>query len=367
MAKKKHAAHATTVEDHRAPRRSQKAGLPPGSMVFLGKRRVENVTITVMDYDAGSVRENTLTTLDACRPYLDKNTTTWINITGLHDTGYIGAFGEIFGMHPLVMEDIVNTGQRPKFEDHGTSIFCVVKMLYRGSATGVIVAEQVSFILGPNYLVTFQEIEGDVFGVIRDRIRNGKGRIRNMGCDYLAYSLLDAIVDNYFVVLEDVGDKIELLQEAVLDHPEPDSLQAMHQLKREMIFMRKNLWPLRELVGSLDKSGSPLISKGLTPYLRDLYEHTFQVIDTVETWRELLSGALDIYMTGVSNRMNEVMKVLTVIATIFIPLTFVAGVYGMNFENMPELKWRLGYPAVWVVMLCMGIGMAIFFKRKRWW
>ena len=348
-------------------RRSKKAGMPPGAPVFLGEKRVEQPTVTVTDYDERDARERTVATPEECRQYFDRKTVTWINVTGLHDAELLERLGEVFKIHPLVIEDILNTGQRPRFEDHGESIFCVVKMLYRGKGDGEIVSEQVSMVLGRTCLVTFQEMEGDVFDVIRDRIRTGKGRIRKMGCDYLAYALLDAIVDNYFIVLEDVGDKIERLQEAVLERPEPATLQAMHGLKREMIFMRKNLWPLRELVSALDKSESGLIGEELKPYLRDVYEHTFQVIDTVESWREMLSGALDTYMTVVSNKMNEVMKVLTVIATIFIPLTFIAGVYGMNFEHMPELKWPLGYAAVWGVMICVGIGMAIFFKRRKWW
>jgi len=348
-------------------RHSRKVGLPPGSLVFLGEKRVENATIRVIDYDEREVHERAIANPAECRQYMDQKTVTWIDVTGLHDTELLARLGKVLTIHPLVLEDILNTGQRPRFEDHGESIFCVVKMLYRGKGDGEIVSEQVSLILGRGYLVTFQEMEGDVFGMIRDRIRTGKGRIRTAGCDYLAYSLLDAIVDNYFIVLEDVGDKIENLQEAVLERPEPETLQAMHQLKREMMFIRKNLWPLRELVSALDKSESDLITEGLSPYLRDVYEHTFQVIDTVEAWREMLSGALDVYMTSVSNKMNEVMKVLTVIATIFIPLTFIAGIYGMNFEYMPELKWRMGYAGIWCVMLSVGAGMAVFFKRKKWW
>jgi magnesium transporter len=357
-----------TIPTERHPaRHSRKAGLPPGSLVFVGKQRVEDVHISVMDYTESEVREISAATPEECHGYLNNDSVTWINVTGIHDADALGRLAEVFNIHPLVMEDVLNTGQRPKFEDYGEIIFCIVKMLYRGSENEEIVAEQVSMVLGQGCLITFQEMEGDVFGVLRDRIRDGKGRIRKMGSDYLAYALLDSIVDNYFIVLEDVGDNIEELQEQVLARPDPKALQAIHGLKRDMIFMRKNLWPLRELVNGIDKSESNLITKALTPYLRDLHEHTFQVIDTVETWRDLLSGALDIYMTGVSNRMNEVMKVLTIIATIFIPLTFVAGIYGMNFEHMPELHWKFAYPLVWVVMLAIAGGMAIFFKRKRWW
>ena len=348
-------------------RHSTKAGMPPGSLVFLGEKRVDQVTVTVIDYDKADVRELTISDPEDCRQHINRNSVTWINVTGLHDTELLGRIGEVFNIHPLTMEDILNTGQRPQIEELEGSLFCVVKMLRRGNGDGDILSEQVSMMLGEGYLLTFQEMEGDVFDQIRDRIRTGSGRIRTMGCDYLAYSLLDAIVDNYFVVLEDLGDKIEDLQEVVVSRPEPQTVQSIHRLKREMIFMRRNLWPLREVVSALEKSESRLIDERLKPYLRDVYEHTFQVIDTLETLRDVLSGTLDTYMTSISNRMNEVMKVLTVIATIFIPLTFIAGVYGMNFKHMPELDWRGGYAAALSLMLAVGIGMAIYFKRKKWW
>ena len=348
-------------------RHSKKAGLPPGTVVYVGEQRVGKGTISIIDYSEADVNERVVASPEDCRQYLARNSVTWINVTGVHDTELLQKMGDVFGIHPLVLEDIVNTGQRPKLDDHGNDLFLVLKMLYRGKGDGEIVAEQVSLILGKNYVLSFQEIEGDVFDTVRDRIRTAKGKIRKMGCDYLTYAVLDAIVDNYFVVLEDLGDQIESVQENVIERPDPETLQHIHKLKREMVFMRKNLWPLRELVGGLEKSESDLVGNALAPYLRDVYEHTIQVIDNVELLRDMLSGCLDTYMTVVSNRMNEVMKVLTVIATIFIPLTFIAGIYGMNFETMPELKWRLGYAGVWGVMICVGIGMAIFFKRKRWW
>ena len=347
-------------------KRSKKAGLPPGSLVFLGEQRVEKATITIIDYDEAEVREQTLESPRNCREYANSKTVTWINVTGLHDTEVLRELGEALDIHPLILEDVLNTGQRPKFEDYGDRLFCVARMLYRGTNGDAVVSEQVSLLLGANYLLTFQEMEGDVFDLIRNRIRTGKGRIRGMACDYLAYALLDAIVDHHFVILEDVGEKIEDLQEAVLGHPEAQTLEAIHQLKRDLIFMRKNLWPLREMVSNLDRSESALLSKELSPYLRDVYQHTIQVLDNVESSRDGLSSVLDIYMTVVSNRMNEVMKVLTVIATIFIPLTFIAGVYGMNFEHMPELKWPMGYAGVWIVMIATAGVMLVFFKRRKW-
>jgi magnesium transporter len=346
--------------------RTRKAGLPPGTMVFTGERRVAETVITALDYDAKRCHETVLADPEACRAYREQDTVTWINVTGLHDTGLLARLGGIFSIHPLALEDIVNTGGRPKFEMQGESLFFVLKMLYR-DAEGALVVEHVSFILGRGYVLSFQEVEGDVFGHIRARIRNGEGRIRRMGCDYLAYCLLDAIVDHYFVLLEDLEERIETVQDAVLDGADPATLQSIHALKREMIVLRRTLWPLREVVSGLERDESGLLGRGIAPYLRDVYEHTIQVLDTVEAFRETLSGVLEVYMSMVSNRMNDVMKILTVIATIFIPLTFIAGIYGMNFAHMPELKWRYGYAAALGGMALTGLAMAVFFKRKRWW
>jgi magnesium transporter len=252
-------------------------------------------------------------------------------------------------------------------EDHGDYLFIALKMLYHNPQQGDgIMAEQVSIILGADYVLTFQEVEGDVFGRIRERIRLASGRIRKMGCDYLAYSLLDSVVDNYFVVLETLGDQIEDLHDAVTSKAEPETLQDIHRLKREIVFLRKCLWPLRELVSGMEATDSTLLDDTLTPYLRDVYGHIIQIIDNLESLRDMLSGTLDIYMTVVSNRTNEVMRVLTVIATVFMPLTFIAGIYGMNFEFMPELKWHYGYAMIWLIMIITAGGMTLFFKRKRW-
>jgi len=239
-------------------------------------------------------------------------------------------------------------------------------MLYYDEKTTEINSEQVSIILGQNYVISFQEKEGDVFNPIRERIRTGKGRIRKMGADYLAYGLIDAIVDGYFLILEKLGENIEDVEETMMSNPTPETLHSIHRLKRKMISIRKSVWPLREAVSTLERSDSSLIQDPTRIYLKDVYDHTIQVIDTVETFRDMLSGILDIYLSSISNKMNEIMKVLTIIATIFIPLTFIAGVYGMNFENMPELKWRWGYPAIWFVMLFIGILMLVYFRKKKW-
>ncbi len=260
----------------------------------------------------------------------------------------------------------MHTGQRPKMEDFENFLFIVLKMFQYDENETQTKTEQISLIIGSNYLISFQEDEGDVFDLIRERIRTDRGRIRKMGSDYLAYSLIDAIVDNYFTVLEKIGESIEDIEDELIKNPTPEILQKIHTLKRELIFLRKSVWPLRELISRLERWESQLIDKSIDIYLRDVYDHTIQVIDALETFRDMLSGMLDIYLTSASNRMNEVMKVLTIIATIFIPLTLVAGIYGMNFKYMPELDSPWGYPMVYVVMLIISLVMLIYFRRKKW-
>ena len=291
---------------------------------------------------------------------------TWINIDGIHEVNIIEKIGKHFDLHPLIMEDIVNTEQRPKMEDFGHYVYVVLRMLYFDEEAHEVKGEQVSLILGENFVISFQEKEGDIFNPIRERIRNNKGRIRKMGADYLAYSLLDTIVDNYFTILEKLGDRIEEMEERLVSDPRPETLQEIHKLKREMIFLRKSVWPLREVINGLERGESSLVHKASRIYLRDVYDHTIQVIDTVETFRDMLSGMHDTYLSSISNRMNEIMKVLTIIATIFIPLTFIAGIYGMNFKFMPELEWRWAYFIVWLVIVIVAISMIFFFRRKKW-
>ncbi len=290
----------------------------------------------------------------------------WINIDGLHQIEVLEKLGECYGFHPLVLEDILNTDQRPKMEDSGDYLYIVLRMLNYNDKSSEIETEQVSLILGPNFVFSFQEKEEDVFDPVRERIRNNKGRIRKMGADYLAYALLDSIVDNYFTIMEKLGETIEFLEEELVTQPVPETLQTIHQLKRELIFLRKAVWPLREVISGLERGELVLIKETTRVYLRDVYDHTIQVIDTIETFRDMISGMLDIYLSSVSNRLNSVMKVLTIIATIFMPLTFIAGIYGMNFKFMPELEWRWGYPMVWVLVIFISVFMLIYFKKKRW-
>ncbi|MBU3966694.1 MAG: magnesium/cobalt transporter CorA [Euryarchaeota archaeon] len=347
-------------------KRSTKTGLPPGVLIHIGEKKVELVKINILEYDENQFEEKEVKTIEECFPFKDKPTITWINIDGLHKVDIIEKIGKNFDFHPLLLEDILNTEQRPKIEDFETHIYMVLKMLYYDNITNEINSEQVSIIFGQNFVISFQEKEGDVFNPIRERIRIGKGRIRKMEADYLAYSLIDAIVDNYFLILEKLGESIEDVEETMIAKPTPETLHAIHRLKRKMISLRKSVWPLREAVSALERSDSSLIQEPTRIYLKDVYDHTIQVIDTVETFRDVLSGMLDVYLSSISNKMNEIMKVLTIIATIFIPLTFIAGVYGMNFENMPELKWDWGYRVVWFVMLIMGISMLAYFRKKKW-
>jgi magnesium transporter len=319
-----------------------------------------------MDYDEVHFEEREVKKIEECFLFREKPTVTWMNVDGLHQVEILEKLGECYGLHPLVLEDILNTDQRPKMEDYGEYIYIVLRDLDYSDKSNEIEGEQISLIVGSNFVFSFQEREGDTFDPIRDRIRNNKGRIRKMGADYLAYTLLDSIVDNYFIILEKLGEKIEWLEEKLVTDPARETLQTIHHLKRELLFLRKGVWPLREVINSLARGESSLVTEPARVYLRDVYDHTIQTIDTIETYRDMVSGMLDIYLSSVSNRLNSVMKVLTIIATIFMPLTFLAGVYGMNFKFMPELEWRWGYPLVWLIMAGIGISMIFYFRKKKW-
>jgi len=348
-------------------KRSQKAGLPPGSLVHIGRQRAEKAKISVIDYDDTQFAEQSFDSIEACFSFRDKPTITWINIDGIHDSEIIEKIGACYNLHPLVLEDIQNTEQRPKIESYSDYLYIVLKMLYFDDAANAVSTEQVSLIVGKNYVISFQEgLEGDVFGHLRERLRSDKGRARRFGADYLAYSLIDAVVDNYFAILERLGETIELLEEKLVSNPTTTTLHEIHYLKREMIYLRKAVWPLREVVSMFSRTDSDIVHESTRIYLRDVYDHTIQVIDTVESYRDMVSGMLDIYLSSVSNRLNAVMKVLTIIATIFMPLTFLAGVYGMNFKHMPELEWRYGYFMLWGIMLTIAVLMLFFFRKKRW-
>jgi magnesium transporter len=353
-------------------RSSQKAGMPPGSSVHVGEQKVENVSITIIDYDDENFKRYTPATLEECFAHRETPSNTWVNIDGLHEVDTINRIGAGFGLHPLTIEDVLNTTQRPKFDVYDDYVYLVVRMHSYDDDQQTIMTEQLSIILGKSFVLTFQERPGDIFDAIRERIKTGRGKIRKMADDYLAYSLIDAVVDSYFAVLEKIGEEIELLEENLMDNPVPDTLPRVHFLKREMILMRKSIWPLRDVISALQREEVPLISESIQIYLRDLYDHTIQVLDTVETFRDMISGMVEIYLSSISNRMNEVMKVLTIYAAIFIPLTLIASIYGMNFNaekspfNMPELNWYFGYPFALGLMVLVGLVMMFLFKRKGW-
>ncbi len=345
-------------------KRSKKTGLSPGTLIHIGETRTDSVTVTRFNYAGTHCDEQIVTDVDALQPPADE-TVTWVNVGGVHKVEVLEGFGKHFGLHPLLLEDIANTDQRPKLDDYETYLFLVMKMLTT-SDRGDILVEQVSFVLGRNYVLSFQENGTDVFGPVRDRLKGGKGRLRQNGSDYLIYALIDAVVDQYFAVLEMLGERIESLQERVMADPKPETLQNIHALKRQLLFVRRAVWPLREAINNLSRSECPFLHEPTKLFFRDVYDHVVQIVDTIETLREMVSASLDIYLSSVSYRLNAVMRVLTVITTIFMPLSFIAGIYGMNFEHMPELKWAWGYPMALGIMGVVAAIMLIGFRLKNW-
>jgi len=347
-------------------RSAHTAGLMPGSPVHVGVPADHPLRMMLFDYDAERLDERELEDPHACASLTTSPSVSWINVDGVHDTARIGQIGEQFGLHPLVVEDIAHTGQRPKLEEYDGYLFLVLRMLRWNEQKEEVEDEQISVILGAGWVLSLQERPGDVFEPLRERLRTGRGRVRSSGAGYLAYALIDSIVDQYFAVLERLGDLVEEVGEGIASDPKPQAAEAIRRLKRELLFVRKSVWPLREVLNVLQRDDSPLFASATRVFLRDAYDHVIQVIDTVETYRDMISGQLDVYMSSVSNRMNEVMKVLTMIATIFIPLSFFAGVYGMNFLHMPELQWRYGYYGILSVMGAVAVGMVFYFRRKGW-
>jgi len=348
-------------------KRSKKTGLAPGTLVHLGRQKPGATKIDVVEYDGSHLEKHQLSSLSECLVRKPAPAVTWINVDRISEVEVLRQFGSCYGIHPLVLEDILATDQRPKAADYGEYLYVVLKMIGLDDTSGEIKSEQVSMILGDNYLISFQEgLEGDVFEQVRLHLTNEKARLRLSGPDFLLHALLDVIVDNYFLVLEKLADRIEDIEDQLIDNPSTATVHGIYRLKREMLFLHKAVWPLREVVSGLQRRDSQLIQDTTVIYLRDLYDHTVQVLDTMETLRDMLSGMLDIYLSSVSNRLNEVMKVLTIIATIFMPLSFVVGLYGMNFKDMPELGWRYGYPSVLLLMALIAGAMLVYFRRRRW-
>jgi magnesium transporter len=348
------------------PRRSRKTGMPPGSVVHIGAPSARPTRIQTLRYGADRLAEEPDATPEQALACRDETGVAWINVDGVQDVELLKKLGDGYGLHPLAIEDIANTEQRPKLEDYGDFLFIVLKMLSPDG--GRVRAEQISLVIKRNVVISFQEHDkpGDCFDPLRARLRADASRLRGAGADFLAYGIVDAVVDHYFVVLEQLGDAVEGIEATASLDPTARGAQAIHESRRELQAMRRAVWPLRDLVAQLLRRESPLISEKTAVYLRDVYDHLVQVIDTIEALRDLLSSLLEVELTRASLRMNETMKALTLIATIFIPLTFIVGVYGMNFDFMPELRWRFAYPALWALMLAMGVGMVAWFKRKRW-
>ncbi len=346
--------------------RSKKAGLPPGSLVHVGKRKVGRAKIRVISYSQRQYRETEVGSVEECISLKHPPGVSWINVSGIHNVGMVEALGKHLGLHPLVMEDIVNSEQRPKLEDFADYVFMVLRVPYVDEESGRLKSEQVSIICGSELVVTFLERDTGVFSPIVERLKTEGSRVRNLGADYLAYTLVDVIVDNYFIVMESLEKDMEDLEEKLVTKPDPDVLHSIHTLKRDIISLGRSVWPLREVINSLRKGESSIINKGTEIYLGDVYDHTIRIIEGIETFREMITDMMDVYLSSVSNKMNEIMMVLTIIGTIFIPLTFITGIYGMNFEYMPELKWHLGYPMVLILMLGIGIVMLTYFRKKGW-
>ncbi len=348
---------------HRAPTRP---GAPPGALEHAGPRRVDTVRLRLMEYDADQLREEDLSDLGPALAVRDGSLVGWVNVDGLHDAEVLGRLRDHFGLHPLVMEDVVHLGQRAKLEEYDGFLFLVLPMLHFDDRHQTVEVEQLSLVLGPTWVLTFQERVGDVFEPVRERLRASHGRIRQRGADYLAYALVDAVVDRYFHILERLGDLAEALEEEVVGDPAPQILKRVNHLRRELLLVRKSVWPLREATNQLARTESELVSESTQVFVRDVHDHAVRVIETVETLRDLVAGMAELYLFGVGQRTNEVMKVLTIMASIFIPLTFLVGVYGMNFEFMPELGISWAYPALWGVMLGMAGLMLWYFRRKGW-
>lgn len=344
----------------------KKIGSAPGTLVHIGNIFEEDVEILNINYNEETQEMHRTKNVEDCFKEIKDNEVCWIDVEGLKDISVIEKIGSEFKLHPLILEDILNTGQRAKFEDYGNYIFIVLKMLIYDKTTRVVKAEQVSFVLINNCVISFQERNMGIFSNVILRIKAAKGNIRKQGADYLLYALIDSVVDSYFGILENLGDEIDEIEDELINEPSKEVLQKIHKLKKDMLFLRNSIWPLREVVSVLVRSDNSYFSQNTIVYLRDVYDHIIQIIDTIEVYRDMLSGMLDTYLSSISNKTNDVMKVLTIMSTIFIPITFLAGVYGMNFKNIPELQCNYGYAIFWVVSIIIIIVLIGFFRKKKW-
>jgi magnesium transporter len=345
---------------------SEKSGLPPGSLVHVGEVHTHEHKISVVNYNKSTLKKHTVKSVEELLPYKTADTITWVIVDGLKDVGIIDAIGQHFDIHGLVLEDILNTHQRPKFEEFNDYLYIVVKAISLGNEAFTVDYEQISLLILNNFVFTFMEKPDELFDPILNRLDNDKSQIRNLGADYLAYIIMDTVVDEYFVLQDTFDELIESVEDKLLSDPSSETLATIQKIKRELIFLRRSVSPLRELLAAIQRSESPLLNEKTRHYFGDVYDHAIRIIEAIESYRDLIAGMLDIYLSSVSNKMNETMKVLTVFASIFIPLTFIAGVYGMNFEYMPELKWRWGYPALWIFFISVSVFLLRFFKKKKW-
>lgn len=345
---------------------SQKAGMKPGALIHVGNVFEAETIISLVDFSKDELEEKVISSVDELLSYKEKDTVTWVNVQGLKDVQIIASIGEMFGIHNLVLEDILNTHQRAKFQEEDEYLYIVLNGLSLQNEQFPVYYEQISFLILNNFLFTFREKADNLFLPINKRLSKSKTRLRSQGSDYLAYAILDLIVDMNFILLDSLDVMTDLIEEELLSNPTSDTLITIQEYKRELIGMRRSLSPLRELLTGILRSDVGLIHEQTHRYFRDVYEHVIHISEEVESNKDILTGLLDIYISSVSNKMNEIMKVLTVFATIFIPLTFIAGVYGMNFEYMPELKWRWGYPALWAGFVIFTIAALLYFRRKKW-
>jgi magnesium transporter len=347
--------------------RAKKVGQAPGILVYVGDKKTDKVRITLVDFNQeGDYKVQSNATLEDLEIGKNPSSITWISVSGLHETELIGEIGRYFDLHPLIIEDILNTDQRPRMEVYEKFIFIVLKMLRWDEKSNIVESEQITLLVCPTFVLSFEENEDDTFNPLRQRLNNEQGRLRTWGSDYLAYAILDTIVDNYFIVLEQLSDELEDLEEEVITSPTPKTLDTIKDFKREFLYLRKVVWPLRDALSHLSRGDIPIFQEETLIYLRDVYEHIIQIIDTIETYRSIASGLLDIYLSSVGNKMNEIMKVLTIIATIFIPITFLTSIYGMELPNMPERNWPFAYPLLWIIIIITSLALLYYFRRRNW-
>jgi len=345
---------------------SRKAGLPPGSLVHVGEVLETETRISIVDYNKDIIEEQTVESIAQILLCREKATVTWVNIEGLGNVELIGAIGEAFNIHPLVLEDILNTHQRPKLEEYDDYLYCVLKGISLVENGFAVEYEQISMLILNDLVFTFKEKRDEIFEPVRRRLRSSKGHFRSQGADYLAYVILDTIVDSYFTLQDSLDEIVDSIEEDLLTDPTTETLATIQEVKRELIFIRRSISPLREMLNAILRSESPLIEEKTLIYFRDISDHVLRISESIESSRDMVSGLLDIYITSISNKMNEIMKVLTVFASIFIPLTFITGIYGMNFDYMPELKWKWAYAVLWGVFVTIPIILLVYFKKKKW-